>query len=293
MSELALEIKDINTSFKNFRLKNISMSVEKGTIMGIIGENGSGKTTTIKTIMNMYYSDKGKIMVYGYDHIEDEVKVKNIIGYVAAEEYFANNFSMKFLEDNFSKLYDEWDKELFNRLVTKWKLRKTEPFSTYSKGMKTKAMLILALAHRPKLLLLDEPTAGLDPIAKNEVLDILRDFVSDGEHSVIFSTHITTDLDKVADAVTLISDGRVILSDTMDVLEDRYIKISGDENILKDYTQFLIGENVNCGQTMALTFRENIDKFPKDSVSISIPDIEDIMVYNVRACEKTHAKAEL
>lgn len=288
MSELALEIKDINTGFKNFRLKDISIKVGKGTIMGIIGENGSGKTTTIKTIMNMYYSNKGKITVYGHDHIKDEVKVKNIIGYVAAEEYFATNFSMKFLAENFSKLYDEWDNDLFNQLMAKWKLSRTEPFSTYSKGMKTKAMIILALAHKPKLLLLDEPTAGLDPIAKNEVLDILREFVSEGEHSVIFSTHITTDLDKVADAVTLISDGRVILSESMDILEDRYLKISGGENILKNYTSLLIGETINCGQIMALVLRENADKLPKDGIITSIPDIEDIMVCNVRAYAKTH-----
>lgn len=286
MSEFALEIKNINTTFKNFNLKDISMSVEKGSIMGIIGENGSGKTTTIKTIMNMYYSENGKIMVYGYDHIKDEVKVKNIIGYVAAEEYFSLNYSMKFLGENFAKLYDEWDNELFEKLIIKWKLNKTEPFSTYSKGMKTKAMIILALAHRPKLLLLDEPTAGLDPIAKNEVLDMLREFVSDGEHAAVFSTHITTDLDKVADAVTLISDGRVILSDTMDVLEEKYLKISGDESILNNYTQFLIGKSVNCGQITALICRDNMDNLPKDKITIALPDIEDIMVYNVKGGEK-------
>ena len=226
MSNFALEIKNLDTTFKDFSLKNMNIKLEKGCIMGLIGENGAGKTTLIKSIMNMYYTENGDIKVYGYDHVNDEVVVKNLIGYVAAEDYFVNNYTLKVMANNFSVLFDNWNWDLFNEYVEKWKLPLNKHFDTFSKGMKTKAMLVLALAHSPKILLLDEPTAGLDPLVKVEILELLRDFVSDDERAVLFSTHITPDLDKTADYVTLISEGEVLESDSMDSISDKYLLVS-------------------------------------------------------------------
>lgn len=281
-NENALSINNLNISFKEFALKNVSIQLKKGCIMGLIGENGAGKTTIIKSILNMYYSETAKIEVYGHDHVDDEVVVKNLIGYVAAEDYFLYSMSLDFLAKQFSAIYDNWNHALFEEYVAKWKLPLTEPFSSYSKGMKTKAMLVLALAHEPEFLLLDEPTAGLDPVAKNEILELLRDFVSDEEHAVLFSTHITTDLDKVADYITLISDGMVLESDSVDNIEENYLIVSGEKSVFDSAKSALIGATYTNGEVKALIRRSDSNLLPKDEISLKRPTIEDFMIHFIK-----------
>ncbi|MBQ3544277.1 MAG: ABC transporter ATP-binding protein [Lachnospiraceae bacterium] len=284
MSDLALEIKNLDTAHKDFDLKSININLEKGCIMGLIGENGAGKTTLIKSIMNMYYTKNGQIKVFGYDHVDSEIEVKNLIGYVAAEDYFVKNHTLKIMADNFSILFDNWNWDLFNKYVEKWSLPLNEKFDTYSKGMKTKAMIVLAIAHSPKLLLLDEPTAGLDPLVKVEILELLRDFVEDGERAVLFSTHITPDLDKTADYVTLISEGEILETDSMDSISDKYLLVSGE---LNKYTNILIGvTNINDNM-QALVKREDSTMMKDDSqVLLRQPIIEELMIHLITDSRK-------
>lgn len=279
MSDFALEVRNLDTTFKDFSLKNINLTLEKGSIMGLIGENGAGKTTLIKTIMNMYYTEKGDIKVYGHDHVKDEVTVKNLIGYVAAEDYFVQNYTLKAMANNFSVLFDNWNKDLFNRYVEKWKLPIDKQFDTFSKGMKTKAMLVLAIAHEPKLLLLDEPTAGLDPLVKVEILELLRDFVSDDEKAVLFSTHITPDLDKTADYVTLISDGAVLETDSMDKISDKYILVSGNSSEFDGFSEILIGSTKINETTEALIKRQDAKRLSRAQINLKQPTIEELMIH--------------
>ena len=210
MSNYALEINGITKKYDGFTLKDIDIKLEKGTVMGLVGQNGAGKTTLINLIMNKIRNDGGEIKVFGFDNIADEPKVKNLIGYVADEDYMYFGFTLEKYRKIFSMAYDKWNGELFDSLCKKFDLPLKKKFSEFSKGMKTKAMLALALAHEPELMLMDEPTAGLDPVARIEILDMLREFVSDGEKAVLFSTHITSDLDKIADYITLIIDGEIV-----------------------------------------------------------------------------------
>lgn len=282
MNEFALKIENLNISFKDFQLKDINLTLKKGCIMGLIGENGAGKTTLIKSIMNMYYSENARIRIYGYDHAEDEVLVKNLVGYVAAEDYFMPNYTLQMLSKHFRVLYDNWNMPLFNDYAAKWKLPLNKPFSTYSKGMKTKAMLVLALAHEPKFLLLDEPTAGLDPLVKTEILDILREFVSDEEKSVLFSTHITTDLDKVADYITLIHKGSVLETDSMDNIAEKYLVAVGNTQDFKKYRGHLIGASDHDGVTEAMILRKEADNLPKEQIHLKQPTIEVLMIHMIK-----------
>lgn len=279
MSDFALEIKNLDTAHKDFSLGNITLELPKGCIMGLIGENGAGKTTLIKSIMNMYYTKNGQIKVYGFDNVEDEIEVKNLVGYVASEDYFVKNHTLKMMAKNFSVLFDNWNWDLFNEYVEKWKLPLNKTFDTYSKGMKTKAMLVLALAHSPKLLLLDEVTAGLDPLVKVEILEILREFVEDGEKAVLFSTHITSDLDRTADYVTLISAGKVLESDSMDSLSDKYLLVSGNSEDFNVSDGILIGETVVNGNKEALVKREDSKVFKDSKLKLRQPVIEELMIH--------------
>lgn len=163
-----IEIKNLNKKFKLHQLKNINITLKKGEVLGIVGKNGAGKTTLIKLIMNMIDKTSGEIEVFGKDNQKHEIEIKQNIGYVPAEDYFILNSTLKQHAEAFKLFYNIWDNELFNDLCEMWNLNKSQKIYKYSTGMKTKAMLALALAHKPKLLILDEPTSGLDPIAREK-----------------------------------------------------------------------------------------------------------------------------
>ena len=279
MSNFALEICDISKDYKEFQMKNVSFKLEKGTIMGLVGQNGAGKTTVINLIMNKISRNGGEIKVYDLDNLDKEPEVKNIIGYIADEEYMYFNSNLEKYRKIFSMAYDSWNDELFDSLCKKFDLSKKQKFAAFSKGMKTKAMLALALAHEPKLLIMDEPTAGLDPVARIEILDILRDFVSDGEKAVLFSTHITSDLDKIADYITLIIGGEVIESMSIDEIEEKYAIAIGDDFPTEEQKPYLIGCRQGSGSFTALVRREDIPKL--GNVTIRRPDVENLLTHNI------------
>lgn len=289
MNNTMLSINGLTKSYKDFTLKDASFEIEKGTVMGLIGQNGAGKTTIIRLIMNMCSRNGGTITVCGLDNIADEIAVKNKIGYVSDESFFFYNTTLARTAKACAAAYDNWDAAKFEDFLKKWELPEKKKISALSKGMQTKAMLAVALSHNPELLILDEPTAGLDPVARIEILDLLRDFVSDGERSVLFSTHITGDLDKIADVITLIIDGQIRESMSIDAVEDRYAVISGANDKLTDQNRsFCIGlRELNTGFE-SLILRENLSKF--EGVSVKNPNVENLLTFSIWQNRKESSK---
>lgn len=280
MEEKILEIKNLRKKFKKFELKDINFEIEQGEIVGLIGRNGAGKTTIIRLIMNMLHKDSGSIQILGFDNIEDEIKVKNLIGYVADDDYFAQGSYMSTYINLYEVAFEDFDKKKLEEYLTKWELPKNKSFKTYSKGMKVKAMLALAMSHNPRILILDEPTAGLDPVSRAEILEMFRDFVSDGEHSVLFSTHITSDLDKVADKIVFVDNGGIIEDIYTDELLSKYVMVSGNDNDYDRYKDKIIGIQKTSMGFSGLALRKNVEG--NDKLQLFQPNIESIMVHYIK-----------
>ena len=238
--ESLLKVKHLTKKLKKFKVDDISFSLYKGRILGFVGENGAGKTTTIKMLLNAIEKTSGDVKFWGMDYQKDEVTIKSRIGYVPAEDYFVARSSLIQHAEAIKIFYENWDEKLFNALCKTWRLPLQRKIYNYSTGMKTKAMLALALAHRPDILILDEPTAGLDPLARIEVLDILQRFVQNGERAVFFSTHIISDLEKIADDIMIMHDGRIIDSFPINKLNEKYALVKGDLiDLEKKQTNFI------------------------------------------------------
>lgn len=248
--------------------------------MGFIGENGAGKTTTIKLILNAIEKDEGRINVFGLDHEKDEIAIKERLGYVPAEDYFTANSTLEKHAKMVQCFYDTWDNTLFNALCTTWGLPLHQKIYEFSKGMKTKAMLALALAHRPQILILDEPTAGLDPVARIEVLDIIRQFVDNGERSILLSTHTTADLDKIADYITLMHKGRVKESLSVDQIEEKYALVQGDIEMVQGKEGAFIGLRKGKVQFEGLMLRNTAELLFNETY-IKRPNVESLLVYTI------------
>lgn len=234
MTENYLEIHKVKKSFTDFTLNDITFSLPKGYIMGLVGSNGAGKTTTIKLILNMLEKDQGKIDIFGYDSVKNEKEIKQHIGVVSDKNFFVDSWTVKEIEKAISVFYDEWDHKIFQEMLQKFGLTDHIKIGNFSRGMQIKLMLACAFSHNAKLLILDEPTSGLDAAARSEFLEILQDYIKDGEKSVLFSTHITTDLEQVADYITYIERGELIFTGSMDELLQKYVVIKGAVNEITD-----------------------------------------------------------
>jgi ABC-2 type transport system ATP-binding protein len=278
--ENILEINNLTKKFKNFKLDNINFSLEKGAVMGFIGQNGAGKTTTIKMIMNGNSKTSGTIKVMGMDNLKNEIEVKANIGYVPDEDYFMSNSNLRRHAKVMKLFFEDWDEALFKSYISKWNISLEQRLHQFSKGTKTKAMLALALAHKPKLLILDEPTAGLDPVARIEVLDLLREFVADGERSVLFSTHITSDLDKIADYITLIHKGKILETLSVDKLEEKYIMLTGSIEELKNLENQFVGIRKGDVAFEGLITRDRAQKYFK-GLKGNKPNIENLLTFTI------------
>ncbi len=219
MTENAIEVKSLVKAFGGFSLKDVSFTVEKGTIVGLVGDNGTGKTTIIKCILGAYIPDSGSISIFDRTG-EDIVPLKGRTGVVLDDIYFGQNKNIKYVNSEFKILYPEWDSDRFYGYIGKFNLPIDRKIMTFSKGMKMKLQIAIALSHNSELLILDEATAGLDPVFRDDILGILSDFVKEGNHSVLMSTHITSDLDKIADKVLFMHDGRLILAANADEIEN-------------------------------------------------------------------------
>ncbi len=227
-----LEVKNLSKSFDHFQLRNITFSLPKGYIMGLIGPNGSGKTTTIKLILNMLERSSGEIKIMGLDNIADEQKAKAELGVVFDTNYFSDDWKVTEVEKSISVFYPNWNSERFAEMLRKFHIVPAKKVRELSKGMQMKLMLACAFSYDAKLLILDEPTSGLDPVSRDELLQILSEYIEDGEHSVLFSTHITGDLERAADYITYISYGELFFSGIKDEFVDMFRIIKGGRNEL-------------------------------------------------------------
>lgn len=284
MKDNILEIINLNKNYGKFRLTDINIKLPYGYIMGFIGANGAGKTTTIKLIMNIIRKDSGKIKVFGKDNIKYEMQIKNRIGYVSEQPVFYDNMTVSWNANFAKKFYINWDDKVFVELLKRFGIDKAKKINQLSKGMRMKTALAIALSHHPDLLLLDEPTSGLDPIVRDELLDILMEFIQDERRAVFFSSHITSDIEKIADYVTFIDEGEILLSKEKDEILEHWKLIKGDISELDDYKNDLIGLKVTRTNFSGIV--KDIDAF-KDrhntsSLLIDKVTLDDILLYLAR-----------
>ncbi|MEG2021609.1 MAG: ABC transporter ATP-binding protein [Oscillospiraceae bacterium] len=218
----SIEINSITKAYKDFVLDNVSFNVPYGSIMGFIGENGAGKTTTIKAILNIIRINSGSITVFGKDIKANAKDINKDIGTVLDGSFFYEGMEARDIAPVMRRLYKTWDDNYFTQLLSRFSLPANKIIKEYSKGMKMKLNLATALAHKPKLLILDEATSGLDPVVRNEMLDIFLEFIQEEEHSILMSSHITTDLEKIADYITFLHEGKVVFSKSKDDIMENY-----------------------------------------------------------------------
>ncbi|MEJ8545302.1 ABC transporter ATP-binding protein [Brevibacillus borstelensis] len=278
-----LEVKGLNKDWGAFALKDVSFSLLEGCITGFIGVNGAGKTTTMKSILGLIVKDAGEISFYGKNVQLMEREFKNRIGIVLDEGYFYEDLTLLEMKKIIAPAYSNWDEAAFKNHMERFGLRQGQQIGTLSKGMRMKYAIALALSHHPDLLIMDEPTSGLDPQVRLELMDILLHFVKQDGKSVFFSTHITSDLDKVADALIFIDNGRIILNEEKDALLDRHGLVKGDRRELNERTRelFLTLQETGYGFS-GLTDNKTAVRGQMGNVLIERPTIEDVMLSYIR-----------
>lgn len=274
----AFEIQKLCKSYKDFSLNNVSFYLPMGYIMGFVGQNGAGKTTTIRLILNMIDRDSGDIKIFGLDNIQDEQKIKQDIAVVFDDIYFVDSWKVREVERAIKRFYSNWSSKLFNQYVSDFQLPMDKRVKELSRGMKMKLMLAVAMSHQAKLLILDEPTSGLDPVARNELLEILGKYISDGQKSILFSTHITSDLEKIADYITVIEHGNIFYSGTKDDLMESFCIVRGGPHDLTDSLRGkIIGLITNIAGFAGLLPTSEMKHLAPEIVT-ETPSIEEILV---------------
>lgn len=276
-----LEITNLCKEYKGFKLDNVSLQLPKGFIMGLVGKNGAGKSTTIKSIMNML-DFQGEILVNGYDNVIKETAVKQNVGIVVDQPFFPIIFTLEQVEKYVGAFYENWDSDKYYKLLNKFGLMPKKKVSELSRGMGVKLQLAVALSHKAKLLVLDEPTSGLDPVARDELMDILMEYIEDGENSVLFSTHISADLEKIADYVTILSNGKVFYTGEKDVLLEKYVIIKGDYKKVDGLEKDLIGMRRYGDSFEAMALREKYVLCEENLFQAENAKIDDILIYAER-----------
>lgn len=229
-----LEIEGLRKEYKDFTLKDVSFKIPPGYIMGLIGPNGAGKTTIIKLILNLAQRDAGEIKVFGLENIQNEVEVKSRIGFVHEVPTFYGYMKLEQMKSIIARFYRKWDDTLFHKLCQEFDLPLNKTVNKLSRGMKMKFSLALALSHEADFILMDEPTSGLDPVFRRELLERLSGLIQDEKKTVLFSTHITSDLERTADNITYIQDGEILFSATKDELFENWAIIKAGNDILDD-----------------------------------------------------------
>ena len=229
-----LQIENLSKTYPTFKLDNVSFNLDEGFIMGFIGRNGAGKTTTLKSMLRFVHPDSGKVVINGYDIEKDEFAVKNSIGFVSGLDGYYSSKKIKTVTEVTKRFFPNWNEELYRELLVKFNLDENKLIKNLSAGMKVKYQVAVAMSHDAKLLILDEPTSGLDPVSRDELVLLFQDYIADGQHSILFSTHITSDLDKCADYITYIKAGKII--DTADIVtfKEKYLLVNGKLESVND-----------------------------------------------------------
>lgn len=280
--ENALEIRGLCKRYDQFALEDVSFTLPRGCVMGLVGENGAGKTTTIKAVLNLIRRDAGEIRVLGMDNVADERTVKEHIGVVLEDGCFLNTMNARQVDTLMGKAYQNWDSEQFFSFLSRLGIDRDKKIKDYSKGMRMKINIAAAMSHGAELLIMDEPTSGLDPVVRDEVLDLFYDFMQDEGHAILLSSHITSDLDKIADYITFIHAGRVALSEPRDELLDTYgvLRCTADQLSALD-PSVVRGKRVGAFGCEALVRREGVPQgWPVEPVNI-----EQVMLFLTRGEE--------
>jgi ABC-2 type transport system ATP-binding protein len=247
--------------------------------MGFVGQNGAGKTTTIRCILNMAVRKSGEIKIFGLDNVHDELAIKQELAAVFDEIFFVDTWRVREVETAIRGFYIGWDSEQYRGYIKKFELSLEKRVKELSRGMKMKLMLAVAMSHGAKLLILDEPTSGLDPVARDELLDILREYIADGEKSVFFSTHITSDLERIADFITLIDHGKIFYTGTKDGLLEHFSIIKGSKtDLTNDMKKKMIGLSVTSAGFTGMLPASEMKGLPGGIVT-EAPAIDEILVH--------------
>jgi len=274
-----LEVSGLNKSFTDFSLSDVNFALPKDCITGFIGINGAGKTTTIRTILGLSKKDSGEITIFGKDMKKAEHEIKNRIGVVLDEGCFYDDLTMGEMKGVIAPSYSSWKEKAYKDYMDRFSLNPKQKISTLSKGMRMKFSLTLALSHEADLLIMDEPTSGLDPLVRSELLGIMADYMKQGSKGVFFSTHITSDLDKIADMLILIHGGRILFEHEKDFLLDNFRLVKGDAKALtaESKNMFLNIQTTDYGFSGITDKPDEVRKTISD-VLVEKPSIEDIML---------------
>ena len=277
-----LKIEKLNKKYPSFSLKDVSFRVEPGEIMGFIGRNGAGKTTTLKSIMNLIHYESGSIEAFGKDMTENELENKQRIGFALSELNYYPNKSIRQLMNVTKRFYKNFDEKKFADVCKLFNLNIDKKLEELSSGMKVKYSVAIALSHNAELLILDEPTSGLDPVSRDEILDIFREIVRNKDRAILFSTHITSDLDKCASSITYIHDGSIVYSGKKKDFVNSYLFVkdkSKDKSLENEY----IASKELDDYIEGLIDAKKKDIFVKKGINPVEPDLEQIMVYLERS----------
>ena len=277
-----LRIESVRKNYPTFSLKDVSFEVQPGQIMGFIGRNGAGKTTTLKCIMNLVHYESGKVYAFDKDMTENELECKQRIGFALSELNYYPNRTIKQLMNVTKRFYKKFDEHKFNEACRLFNLDVNKKLEELSSGMKVKFSVAVALSHHAELLILDEPTSGLDPVSRDEILDIFRNIVKNKDRAILFSTHITSDLDKCASDITYIHDGAIEYSGTKNDFINSYLFVK-DKTCNKDLLNEYIAYKELDGRIEGLIKQDKKDIFEKKNIEPQEPDLEQIMIFLERS----------
>jgi ABC-2 type transport system ATP-binding protein len=282
--EHALKVNSLSKCYSGFTLSDVSFSLERGAVMGFIGRNGAGKTTTIKLIMGLIRKDAGSVEVLGREMIGDDSETREKIGFVYDEHGFYGNMTIKIIGRIIAPFYRNWNPKEFERLIKEFELNPARKAGELSRGQRTKLALALALSHGAELLVMDEPTSGLDPVFRSELIDILYRVIQDERKAIFFSTHNTTDLEKIADYITFVEDGRIVFSESKDAMLERYRIVKGPRERLNDSgREMCVGiRETRTGFEALSASAEDLAALVGEDVVVEKANLEDIMVYTVK-----------
>ncbi|MNO14230.1 ABC transporter ATP-binding protein YtrB [compost metagenome] len=284
----AIEIRNMHKSFGSYQLSNVSFNVPEGYISGLIGPNGAGKSTIIKSIMGMAVPDQGEITVLGQPINQESADYKGQIGYISDENIYYDYLTLTDIKKIIVPFYSNWDEDIYIKYMDLFELPSRKKIKECSKGMKTKFSIALALSHHPKLLIMDEPTAGLDPVFRRELLELLAGYILDEGNTILFSTHLTTDLDRVADYVTFVNRGQIVFSDAKDDVMDRYLIVKGGRELLDpDVRKEFVGlRETGVGFEGLCKDRKRAAEVFAEQVIYQTPTLEEIMYYTAKGGKK-------
>lgn len=276
--ESMLKITNLNKNYPTFSLKDVSFEVKPGEIMGFIGRNGAGKTTTLKAIMNLIHYESGKITAFDKDMTENELENKQRIGFALSELNYYPNKTIRQLMSVTKRFYKNFDEKKFNEVCKLFNLNIDKKLEELSSGMKVKYSVAIALSHKAELLILDEPTSGLDPVSRDEILDIFRQIVKNKDRAILFSTHITSDLDKCASNITYIHNGKIVYTGEKKDFIGSYLFVR-DKTKNKSLEKEYIASKELDDRIEGLIDAKNKEIFIKNGIKPQEPDLEEIMVY--------------